>query len=197
MSDERVLLVRAAAGDAAAWREILEIHGPFALGLARDRLRRAGTGGIQAEDLVQEIWISLLANGGRNLRGIDPDGGLRPYLAASVIHAVRRHLSAAAGRRRREEARPQPPAPEAPDEPLLRTERSEAIEAALAELDPGDRLLLRWVYWDRKPYARISRLAGMPEANIGPTLGRARERLHLALKRKLDVREEASRTPQG
>ena len=197
MPDERSLLDRAADGDAEAWREVLELHGPFALGLARDSLRRSGARGVQGEDLVQEIWIALLANGGRNLRGIDPAVGLRGYLAASVIHAVRHNLKSSSARRRREETHPPASPTEAPDEPLLRTEREEAVEAALADLDPEDSLLLRWIYWDRKPYARISRLAGIPENNIGPTLGRARERLRRALERKKDVREGPITDSQG
>ena len=188
MSDEGDLLKRAAEGDSEAWRAVLERHGPFALGLARDRLRRAGAAGAHPEDLVQEVWVALLVGGGRALRRIDPALGLRSYLAASVLHAVHRHLRGASRRRTREEGHRIPPSPELPDEPLLRSERSGEVEAALVALEPRDRLFLRWIYWDGLSYATVARMSGVQEGSVGPLLARSREQLREALERKKGVR---------
>lgn len=186
MADEGALLLSAADGDAGAWRRLLELHGPFALNLARARLRRSP--GIQPEDLVQEVWASLLADGASSLRRIDPALGLRSYLGAAVVNAARRHLKRS-GRREVVEAGRRRASPEAPDEPLLRLESAEALETALSKLEPEDRLLLRWIYWDGRSYEEVARMSGIGLNSLGPTLSRVRARLEAALKRKKDARE--------
>ena len=175
--------------DAGAWQALLDRHAPFALALARDRLRRSGAGGIQPEDLVQGVWVELLKEGA--LARIDPALGLRSYLAVSVIRAVHRHLRTVSRRRAREEARPVPPAPEAPDEPLLRTERDAEVEEALLVLAPEDRLLLRWIYWDGLSYAEVAEISSIRESSVGPLLSRVRERFREAFKRKKAARDPA------
>ena len=197
MSDEGELLQRAAEGDGEAWREILRLHVPYTLGLVRGRLRRTGSHGIDAEDLLQEVWAALLANGGRNLAGIDPALGLRPYLAASVLRAARRHLSSSSSRRAREEARPRAPSSEAPDEPLLRTERAGEVETALASLQPRDRLLLRCIYFDGLSFATAARMAGVKESGLGSLLLRARERFREAFEREGERKKGAIGRPPG
>jgi RNA polymerase sigma-70 factor (ECF subfamily) len=172
--------------DTQTWRELLERHDAFATGLARERLRRAGFGDAEAEDVVQEVWARLLAKG--------PPAGFsksfRSYLATAVLNAAREWLRTGARRAGRETAYASPgPSPEAPDDPLLGAERSGRLRQALARLDAEDRLLLQWAYWDDLSYARISRLLGISEDSVGPRLSRVRG----ALKRQLENDE----TPPG
>jgi RNA polymerase sigma factor (sigma-70 family) len=66
----------------------------------------------------------------------------------------------------------------APDTALLATERDLALNAALADLAPKDRQLLRMLVTEPAPsYAEISAALGMPTGSIGPTRARALERL--------------------
>ena len=166
----------------AAWRENLEHHGPYALGLARQALRQGGMDGSLAEDVVQEVWAALLADGGRRLRAIDPARGSRPYLSAAVLNAARTRLREGGRRAARErDHAARPASPDAPEEPLIRAETAEGLERALALLDPEERLLLRWIYWDSATYAEAAALMGVEASSVGPLLTRARERLRLAL----------------
>ena len=83
------LLERGGRGDEAAWGALLERHGPFVLGVAVRRLKRAGFGRAEAEEVVQELWVALLRGAARAAR---LEGGLRPYLAVSVLNRARTWL---------------------------------------------------------------------------------------------------------
>ncbi len=179
MGDEAKLLGRASRGDREAWESFLAAHGGFALGLALQRLSRAGFGHAEAEEVVQEAWIGLLRAGGPGR--IDPGRDPRAYLVAAVLNAARAWLRARGRRQARESLAPMPPSPEAPEEPLLRAESREKLELALARLEPGDQLLLRWVYWEGLSYAQVARLRGVEANSVGSLLGRVRSRLREAL----------------
>ena len=186
---DREMLRRASEGDAGAWQALLDRHGPYALDLAQALLRRAGASGIQPEDLLQEVWTALLSDGGRGLKALDAQRGLRPYLTVMVMNAVRKHLRESGRRRAREQAHPALPPVGAPDEPLLQAESAEAMEAALSRLAPEEVLLLRWIYWDGLSYEQAARLAAIPPNSLGPLLSRLRERLGAILKSEKDARD--------
>lgn len=182
MEDEASLLVRAARGDREAFERIAASHGAFARDLAAARLRRDGLGPLEAEEVVQEVWLALWQKG---LAAVDPARGLRPYLAAAVLNTARNRLRAARRRESHEATRAHsrlPPCPEAPDEPLLRQERDGRIEAALETLTPDEQLALKWVYWQGLSYTAVARLLDIRPDSVGPLLSRARARLYRALR---------------
>ena len=151
-------------------------QGSFLLRLARERLRRAGAGDAESEEVVQDLWARILET--RPDLPADEEA-LQDYLAAAVLNGVRMRLRSRARRRAREAAAVR--SPEAPDDPLLRMEEAESLEKALARLDPEARLLLRWIYWDGLPYARIASLLDVRENSVGPRLSRIREELRRIL----------------
>ena len=163
--------------------EFQRLHGPYLLGLARDYLRRSGAPVAEAEEALQDVWVTLLEDGGRRLESIDPERGARPYLAAAVLNAVRMRLRSGGRRAIRESVRPLAASPETPDEAFLRRESARNLESALARLEPEDQLLLRWTYWEGLTYAQAASLAGVKENSLGPLLSRARERLREQLEK--------------
>ena len=165
------------------WQSILDAHGPAMLGLARSLLRHSRSDGIQPEDLVQEVWTALLSDGGRVLKTLDARGP-GPYLSVCVANAVRKH--------RRGLRRPPARLPIVVD-PLHRMEQAEALERAMATLDPGEALVLRWIYWEGLSYAQAARLAGIRENSVGPLLSRARESLRRRLESERPARQGADR----
>jgi RNA polymerase sigma-70 factor (ECF subfamily) len=167
------LLARVSRGDREAWDRFVSLHQAFALGLARARLRRAGFGHAEADEVVQEVWLTLLKDG--RMGRINPAQGFRPYLARAVLNAARDWLRADARRGAREVSRPPRPSPEAPDEPLLRREEGSRLESALAVLLPRDRLLLRLIYWEGLGYAAAARILGISPNGVGPLLTRLRQ----------------------
>lgn len=169
---------------------LLEEHAAFARGLARERVRRAGFGSAEADEVVQEAWLALLKDGGRALASARD---ARAYIAATVLNAARMWLRSHARSSARDMAHPLPAAPEAPDEPILRRER---IEAALSRIDPEDQLLIRWVYWEGLGYDAVARLKGVEANSVGPMLSRVRERLRAELE-ALENPKTGARTPPG
>jgi RNA polymerase sigma-70 factor (ECF subfamily) len=160
--------------DPQVWARFLDRHAAFALGLARERMARAGFGMAEAEEAVQEVWVGLLT------RGL-PEGDGRPYLAAAVLNAVRMWLRRDVRRAAREAAQPSRASPEAPEESLIRAEEGGRLEQALGALGTEDRILIRWAYWDALPYAAIAELLGIQENSVGPRLSRALARLRESL----------------
>lgn len=150
--------------------DLVRLHGEYALRLARARLRRSPLGEDAAEDVVQEVWTSLLSG---TLERIDPARGLRPYLSVMILNAVRQRLRSEARRGAREAAYARPEA--------FRGERGEDLEPALARLEPGERAALRWVYWEGLSHAAAARICGVSPGALASTLGRAREKLRRLL----------------
>ena len=74
-----------------------------------------------------------------------------------------------------------------PDLEVAENEAHAALLLAVDRLPPRDRLLVRLVHVDGRPYAEVARLLAVPENSIGPWLLRARERLATSL----DARPEA------
>lgn len=156
---------------------LLDAHGPRLLGLAESRLRRAGFGRAEAEEVLQEVWLALLKRPG--LLPADPG----PYLAAMVLNAARQWLREGTRRAGREAAHPLRPLPGTPDEPLLRREDAAGLREALGRLHPDDQLLLRWIYWEGLDYASAGSLLGLLPDSVGPRLSRAREALKIEVSR--------------
>ena len=181
MEGDQRLLEDCLAGRAGAWERLLSAHGAFALGLAGERLRRAGYGVAEAEEVVQEVWVAFLEHGGRRLLGVDASRGFRPYLAAAVLNAARAWLRGRERRRMREAALSPSLSPDVPEEPLLKAESQDRLTRAFSGMAPDDQLLLRWVYWEGLSYAQVARLRGLQENSIGSLLTRARKRLKEAL----------------
>jgi RNA polymerase sigma factor (sigma-70 family) len=185
------LLAGVSRGDAEAWKSLLGRHEAFVLGLACERLRRAGFGRAEAEEVVQEVWLSFLARG-----GAVPDlrQGLQPYLAAAVLNTARLWLRSGGRLAVRERSHaPRPPAPEVPDESLIRAERTGRLEAALARLGLREQMLLRWTYWEALDYRAIAGLMGVSENSVGPMLSQARQGLRRLLESEKPDTEEGGR----
>lgn len=81
MADEADLLARALTGDPASVRELVDVLTPViqarvARALRRTPGRRARAIQQEVEDMTQEVFIALFADGGRTLRAWDADRGL-------------------------------------------------------------------------------------------------------------------------
>lgn len=180
MSTDAELHSRAVQGDGAAWSLLLSRHEAFAFGLAKDRMRRAGFGPAEAEEVAQEVWVSLLRSGAR----FDGEGSLRPYLAVAVLNGARMWLRSGSRRAAREAAWASPDlAPGTPDEPLLRAEEAGQVRYALSRLRPREQILLRWAYWEGLGHAEIARLSGVSPESVASLLHKARMNLRETLEK--------------
>jgi RNA polymerase sigma factor (sigma-70 family) len=152
-----------------------------------------------AEDVSQTVWLRLV----EHLTKIREPTALAAWLVSTTKHECLRLLRAA-GRTvpvdplngwqlERSDAID-------PDGQLIAAERRQALRDGLEELAPEHRELLRLLATDPRPsYVEISRIMGIPIGSIGPTRGRALEKLREtnAIRTYLDASDRSARTGGG
>jgi RNA polymerase sigma factor (sigma-70 family) len=170
--DTAALVAAAAGGEPQAWRELIDRYAV----LIRSVCRAHRLCDADAEDVAQLTWLRAVEHIGR-LR--DPD-----RFGAWVGTTARREcLRVLQGRKRVvpscDEVRNPLFATHVDDEEVaLAAERRAAVRRALTVLPAKQRTLLRLLHSEREPsYDTISDRLGMPVGSIGPTRGRALERL--------------------
>ena len=166
------LVAAGADGEPQAWRELIHRYGVLIRSVCRaHRLSEA-----DAEDVAQLTWLRAVEHIGR-LR--DPE-----RFGAWVATTARREcLRVLQGRKRvvptcDEVRNPLFAAHVDEDEIALAAERRTAVRQALSTLPDRQRTLLRLLHSETEPsYEAIGEQLGMPIGSIGPTRGRALERL--------------------
>jgi RNA polymerase sigma factor (sigma-70 family) len=166
-------LVRAArGGQAAAWKTLVERHdGRIAAVCRAHRLSSA-----DAADVRQTTWLRAV----EHLDRLHEPQRVGAWLVTVARRECLRVVRQAARVRpcdeellQREHAATAPP-----DLRLLESERRAAVRTAVTALPRRDRALLGLLYSEPEPsYADIGRSMDMPIGSIGPTRGRALERL--------------------
>jgi RNA polymerase sigma-70 factor (ECF subfamily) len=187
--DDSALAVLAAAGDHAAFTQLLDRHGgrvlAVAVRIARDR--------TLAEDLCQDVWVHLL----RVLPRYDPARPFVPWLLHVAANLCRNRVR---GERRRpagsldaieddggEFARADAPAP---GERAERQEIAAIVRAARDRLPESYRTILALRYEGDLSHEEIAEvLGGMPIGTVKNRLHRARDALALELEKMLGRRE--------
>jgi RNA polymerase sigma factor (sigma-70 family) len=171
------IVAAAAAGDQAAWNQIVERYTGLLWGVARaHRLSTA-----DAADVVQTTWLRLVEHLAK-IRNPDTVGA---WLATTARREALRTLRRAARCEPSGEIDLLAEAGAADvDAHLLRDERSCALRRAFARLPARDQALLRLLTVDEAPsYDEIGAALAMPVGSIGPTRGRALDRLRRELRR--------------
>lgn len=87
-ADDRLLIERAIAGDPAAVEILVKRLMQVIQARVRRQCLRARRGAEDTEDLVQEIWLKLLAEGGSRLLAFDParNTSLEGYVGVIAEH---------------------------------------------------------------------------------------------------------------
>jgi RNA polymerase sigma-70 factor (ECF subfamily) len=157
MRSEEELIKACARGDAAAWREFVDVYAGFVLGVARAALRAA-----DADDACAEVFRQLVDRDRAMLRGLRPPYNLRAWLAVITRRACGKLLRKRPG----PTATAEPAAPEAP-----------AFHEHLAMLPPADRLLLELFFVHDCSYEEIAGVLGISVESVGKQKTRALEKL--------------------
>jgi len=147
-------------------------------------VRAQGADNEQAQDVVQNVWLTLV----RDIESIrDPHATLQ-WLLVTARRAAWRTVRRSRDDQIRTEQDDQitewlvAPSDEAPDVQVARDERDQALWRHVGALPERCRQLLSLVAMvDRPDYAVVSRTLGMPVGSIGPTRGRCLAKLRLAL----------------
>jgi RNA polymerase sigma factor (sigma-70 family) len=170
------LVAAAAAGEAQAWSQLIDRYAV----LIRSVCRAHRLADADADDVAQLTWLRAVEHIGR-LRDPDRFGA---WVGTTARHECLRILR---GGRRVVPTADEIQGPlfaehSDPDEIALAAERRVAVRQALDALPPRQRTLLRLLHSDPAPsYEAIGSALGMPVGSIGPTRGRALERLRREL----------------
>jgi len=175
--DTQTLVAAAVAGEPLAWSQLIDRYAVLIRSVCRaHRLCEA-----DADDVAQLTWLRAVEHIGR-LRDPDRFGA---WVGTTARHECLRVLR---GRKRVVPTADEVQTPlfaehADPAETELAAERRDAVRSALAVLPERQRTLLRLLHSEPAPsYEAIGSALGIPVGSIGPTRGRALERLRRELR---------------
>jgi RNA polymerase sigma-70 factor, ECF subfamily len=212
--EDMALVCALQKGSGPAWEEFVERYRPILRGAARAMVGAAG------EARARELADSLFAE----LYGLEGAGGTRGRALLDYFHGrsklatwlrtvlAQRHVDALRAGKRTEslddDESPvdqgsirQPASSKAdaserddPDRTRLLPQLRQAMAAALAALEPGQRLLLSLYYVQELTLAQVARLRGVHEATISRQMDGIRQEIRETIRRTL---ASASPGPSG
>ena len=191
---DQALVRRCVAGDASAWEDLVLRH----VDVLHSAAARLLGSGADAEDAVQAVFLKLWQDGRRRLAQFQGRSRLSTWLVAVVqrealdrlrsrplaartvsLDPARDALAGSPAARNGHSA-----AVAGAARPEADLEERDAFAALLDRVDrlpPRDRLLVRLVYVDERPYREVALFLAVPENSISPWLSRARQRLRSLL----------------
>jgi len=178
--DDTDLLKRCIRREPGAWVEFVDRFKGTVQALARRYLKLNGhvPDEPELEDVVQEVFLAVIRRDFRLLRNYDATYTVKTYLGVITRTEVHRFL-----RRRRPLAAPveelegaSPSAPASSDG-AADAEEKEVLLKALDDLPPRDAEILRLRFLREMDYRSIAGVMSIPEASVGQTLYRAKQRL--------------------
>jgi RNA polymerase sigma factor (sigma-70 family) len=182
--EECVRLAR--MGDPEAWSEIVRRFEDMLRAVVRAHRLSSADGA----DVVQTTWMRLA----ENLDRLQDPSRVGAWLATTARREclrTRRKLA----RERPAENLPEPchGAVAPVERALLQADRDVSLWAAFARLSPRDQKLLRMLVADPQPsYEEIGKALAMRTGSIGPTRGRALQRLRRGLELNEDLDDVAA-----
>lgn len=163
-----------------AWVEFVDRFAPTTKAVARRYLKLHGwlPDDSLLDDIVQDVFVALTRRNYRLLKNYDPRYTFKTYLGVIARTEVHRQL-----RKRRpllgDPADLAKAAGEAPDTSAgaAAAEEREVLAEALEKLPDRDAEILRLRFLREMDYRAIAEALRIPEASVGQTLFRAKQRL--------------------
>lgn len=188
--DDIELVHRCVRREPGAWVEFVDRFKGTVQALARRYLKLNGhlPDEPELEDIVQEVFLALIRKDFRLLRNYDATFTVKTYLGVitrTEVHRLlrRRRPLSAPGEEIEEAGGAVPPSSDGAAE----AEEKELIRRALDELPQRDGEILRLRFYREMDYRAIAGLLNIPEASVGQTLYRAKQRLLDRLKGLLGI----------
>ena len=181
-AEDQALLQRCIAGELGAWRVFIDRFAPTVRALARRYLKLHGRYPDDGEldDITQDVMLAITRRDYRLLRNYDPTYTVKTYLGVITRTEVHRTLR----KKRPYVGTPDDLESSATDESdaVERAEEREVLTEALERLAARDAEILRLRFLREMDYKRIASTMRIPEASVGQTLFRAKQRLLEQLK---------------
>ncbi len=175
-AEDRALVRRILAGDAAAEDELVNRYRRGLLAIARVRV-----GTLDAEDLVQDTMTAALVEIRRgDWKG---QGPLAAYLSAILRRTIARALSAPACRLSEHGVEDLPAGGFDPETVARGVEARELVQAALKALPSRHRDVLLGYYFEGKTVEEVAQTIGVPRGTVLSRLHYARRALSKTMNR--------------
>ena len=177
------LLVRAASGDEAAWREVVERWSPRVFGFLRTYTRDPEL----AEEIVQSVFCTVA----RKLADYEEQGRFEAWLFRIALNRLRDEM-----RRRKKHARPMEAevladlAPTARAEERASGEELAALREGLEQLPEQDRLVIELRHHGGMAFQQMADLLQEPLGTLLARHHRALRKLRDLLRRRLGEEPE-------
>ena len=202
MRDDPVVIAlvrRAAAGDQAAWDEIVDRYAQLVWSICvRYQLSRA-----DIEDVGQTVWLRLVEHLGKLREPAALPGWLATTTQRECVRVVKTQRKCEVfGTDPEDGGLPRETGTTTIEEEILMAERNALLRAAFAELPEDSQRLITLLLSDPPlSYGEIAEILGIPRGSIGPTRQRCLNRLRRSpyLRGLTDADFQASRvtTPGG
>jgi RNA polymerase sigma-70 factor (ECF subfamily) len=183
--DDLALLARCIAEEPGAWVEFVDRFAPTTRAIARRYLKLHGQplDDNAVDDITQDVFIALTHRNYRLLKNYDPRYTFKTYLGVITRTEVHRQLR----KKRPSLGDPQEIARAAgtvedASAGASAAEETEVLTAALEKLPARDAEILRMRFLREMDYKAIANAMRVPEASVGQTLFRAKQKLIEALK---------------
>jgi RNA polymerase sigma-70 factor (ECF subfamily) len=161
MEEDEALVQRIRGGDTAAFDALYRRYGRRLFSYIRRHVRDLH----QAEDLYQEVFLSVLRDRGFDLQR----GGFGGWLFTVARNACLTHLRDAGRREAKHEAlerEPPRPASSTPEEELARRQQAHAFRSALSNLPAPQQEVLLLKQLGELTYQQIGQVLGIPEGTV-------------------------------
>jgi RNA polymerase sigma-70 factor, ECF subfamily len=175
-TDETDLIARCRAGDAAAYRILVDRHRDRAYGLALRIVRSAPDAEEVAQDAFVRAWLGM-----RDYRG---DAAFGTWLYRIVARRALDRAAILKGRRTREESLGQSEVASAAVAPAGASAASAApgrdsrrIAQVMDALSDAQRGVVMLFYFEERPVSEIARILNIPDGTVKTHLSRARATL--------------------
>ena len=191
--DERQLIVRLLAGECEAWTEFVDRYQRVVFARVNQVLVQYGKSveANEADDVVADLFTSLLANNMRMLRRFEHRSTLATWLTI-IAHRMSLRAAMKSKRKRTQTNQLDPTTGQTPiqaleqlavdpaENPLARlmsTENRSKIRHQLTMLKEADRQVIELFHFEKLSYREIALRMGMSENSVGSRLTRAQRRL--------------------
>lgn len=174
---DRLLLERCLDEAPRAWQDFVDRFLGLVIHVAKHTVEARGVrlDDSARDDLVAEVFLTLVANDFAVLRKFRRNCSLATYLTVISRRVIVRRLSA--GKTPPVAGNGQAAAAVDPKQPLVRMENQDEVKMLLTRLDPQEANVVRMYHLEGKSYHEISQIVGLQENSIGPMLSRARAKM--------------------
>jgi RNA polymerase sigma-70 factor, ECF subfamily len=178
---DRSLLQRCLARKPRAWEDFVDRFMGLVIHVVNHstQCRALRLAAEDREDLVAQVFLTIVKDDLAPLRNFRGDSSLATYLTVIARRVVVRELLKRPASMPMDGAGPMGMAQAEPPS-TNGVEDREEIERLLEELDGAEAEIVRMYHLEGKSYHEISTAVGMPENSVGPTLSRARSKMRRA-----------------